>query len=176
MSLFTQLTRDHTILKAALGSMKIIVQAERYSEFKDELPLIVDFFQKFMDEYHHHKEERFVFPLIEHSSQELKNLLPDLLGDHRKAKDLADSMASSLHSGDMKRFGQAALQLYAHMNEHIGEEDRNVWPGMKATVPADLSEAAFMDANSFFDRQLGGDFASRMEAFTMAIWGKVKNT
>lgn len=175
MGLFTQLAHDHNVLRMALGAMKTIVEKGRYSEFKDQLPGAVDFFQKFMDEYHHHKEERFVFPLIEHASREVKDLLPDLLGDHRRAKDLADSLESALRAGDIQRFGQVALQLYDHMDEHIGEEDRNVWPPMKTSVPAKLSEAAFIDANNYFDLQMGVDFTARMERFAMELKGKVES-
>ncbi len=174
MSLYSQLAHDHTILRMMLGAVKTIVEKDRCSEFKDQLPGAVDFFQMFMDEYHHHKEERFVFPLIEHASREVRDLLPDLLGDHRRAKDLADSLASALQAGDIQRFGQVALQLYEHMDEHIGEEDRDVWPAMKIAVPTKLSEAAFIDANSYFDRQMGGDFTTRMERFAMELKGKVE--
>jgi hemerythrin-like domain-containing protein len=173
MSLFSQLAHDHFVLRTALGALKTIVEKERYSEFEDQLPRAVEFFQMFMDGYHHHKEERFVFPLIQYASQELKDMLPDLLGDHRRAKDLADSLASALQAGDIRRFGQVALQLYDHMDEHIGEEDRDVWPIMKNAVPAKLSETAFIDANNYFDRQLGGDFTARMERFAMELKAKV---
>ncbi len=173
MSLFTQLAHDHTVLRTALGAMKAIAEKERQAEFIDQLPRAVDFFQMFMDEYHHHKEERFVFPLIEHASQEVRDLLPDLLGDHRRAKDLADSLASALQAGDMRRFGQVAVQLYDHMDEHIGEEDRDVWPALKIAVPPKLAEAAFIDSNNYFDRQLGTDFTARMERFALELKGKV---
>lgn len=169
MSLFTQLAHDHLVLRTALGAMKAIAEKERYTEFNDQLPRVVEFFQMFMDEYHHHKEERFVFPLIQYASQEVRDLLPDLLGDHRRAKDLADSLASALQAGDIRRFGQVALQLYDHMDEHIGEEDRDVWPALKSAVPLKLSEAAFIGANNFFDRQMGVDFTARMEKFAMEL-------
>ena len=110
MSLFSQLAHDHLVLRTVLGSMKTIVEKDRYSEFEDQLPKAVEFFQVFMDGYHHHKEERFVFPLIQYASQEVRDMLPDLLDDHRKAKDLADSLASALQVGDIRHFGQVALQ------------------------------------------------------------------
>jgi len=169
MGLFTQIAHDHTVLRTVLGAVKAIAEKERQEEFKDQLPRIVDFFQMFMDEYHHHKEERFVFPLIEHASQEVRDLLPDLLGDHRRAKDLADSLASALQAGDLRRFGQVSVQLYDHMDEHISEEDQDVWPALKVSVPPKLAEAAFIDANNFFDRQLGTDFTARMELFEMYL-------
>ena len=174
MSLFTQLAHDHTVLREVLGSLKAIVEEGRQSEFMDMMPGAVDFFQRFMDEYHHHKEERFVFPLIEYTSQEVRDLLPDLLGDHRRAKDLADSLANALQSEDIRRFGQVAVQLYDHMDEHIGEEDRDVWPALKAVVPAKRAEAAFIDANNFFDRQLGTDFTGKMEKFALELKAKVE--
>ena len=173
MSLFTQLAHDHLVLRTTLGAMKSIAEKERYSEFNDQLPKAVEFFQMFMDEYHHHKEERFVFPLIEYTSKEVRDILPDLLGDHRRAKDLADSLASALQAGDLRRFGQVSVQLYDHMDEHIGEEDRDVWPAMKIAVPPKLSEAAFIDANNFFDRKMGTDFILRMEKFAMELKRKV---
>jgi len=154
--------------------MKSIAEKERYSEFNDQLPRAVEFFQMFMDEYHHHKEERFVFPLIEYAPREVRDLLPDLLGDHRRAKDLADSLASALQVGDIRRFGQVAVQLYDHMDEHISEEDRSVWPALKIAVPPELSEAAFIDSNNFFDHQLGGDFTGRMERFATQLKGRVE--
>jgi len=174
MSLFSQLAHDHLVLRTVLGSLKTIVEKDRYSEFEDQLPKAVEFFQTFMDGYHHHKEERFVFPLIQYASQEVRDMLPDLLGDHRKAKDLVDSLASALQVGDIRYFGQVALQLYDHMDEHIGEEDRDVWPAMKNTIPVKMSETAFIDANNYFDRELGEDFIARMEKFAMELKKKVE--
>jgi hemerythrin-like domain-containing protein len=174
MGLFTQLAHDHNLLRIALGSMKTIVEKERLPEFKDYLPGAVDFFQIFMDQYHHHKEERFVFPLIQYAPRDVKDLLPDLLGDHRRAKDLADSLASALRAEDLQRFGQAMLQLYDHMDEHIGEEDRKIWPAMKLAVPAKLSEAAFIDVNHYFELQMGADFTARMERFAKELKAKAE--
>lgn len=113
-------------------------------------------------------------PLDPIRAREVKDLLPDLLGDHRRAKALADSLASALRAKDMQRFGQAALQLYEHMDEHIGEEDREIWPAMKIAVPAKLSEAAFIDANHNFDLQMGADFTARMERFATELKSMVE--
>ena len=60
------------------------------------------------------------------------------------------------------------------MDEHIGEEDRDVWPAMKNTIPVKMSETAFIDANNYFDRELGGDFIARMEKFAMELKKKVE--
>jgi hypothetical protein len=60
------------------------------------------------------------------------------------------------------------------MDEHISEEDRDVWPALKIAIPQKSAEAAFIDANNFFDRQLGADFTARMERFALDLKAKVE--
>ncbi len=114
-AVIAQLSNDHTILKEVLDSTGYLIEAGKLEEHRDSIPSIIDFFYKFMDQYHHGKEERFVFPLAENGPAEVRHIIPELTEDHHKAKQYVDNMKMALDGSDLRTFAGAAKELiYVH--------------------------------------------------------------
>jgi hemerythrin-like domain-containing protein len=127
-TIVAQLSADHEILKQVRGSAKLMVESGTLEENHSKLPQMVDFFLKFMEQYHHRKEEQIVFPLVDEGPQPLKAQIPQLLEEHRKAKQYTEEMKDALENNKLDIFAEAVSALVSHMYNHMGKEDTFIFP------------------------------------------------
>jgi hemerythrin-like domain-containing protein len=147
-----------------------------FDKNKAIMPEVADFFLKFMDGYHHGKEERFVFPVAADGPDRLKAMIPELIADHRKARSFAEAIAVDVAKWDLGPLAQNCLDLVAHMREHIIEEEDFVFPAIENIMDSDRDLALFDQAQTFLKQTYGEDYPQKMEAFANRlqeqVWGK----
>jgi hemerythrin-like domain-containing protein len=153
---------DHETLKQVLGSANLMVENGSLEQNRSELPEMVDFFIKFMDQYHHGKEERVVFPMAENAHPAVKSQIPQLIAEHRKAKEYADQMKAALDNNDLNAFAVAVKSLVPHMYNHMGREDAFIYPimlDMFSDPNKDLELLGKQEA--FIKQEVGMDYLNR---------------
>jgi hemerythrin-like domain-containing protein len=127
-----------------------------------ELPEMVDFFIKFMDQYHHGKEERIVFPLAESAHPAVKAQIPQLIQEHRKAREYADQMKVALEGNNMDGFAAAAKALVPHMYNHMGREDTFIYPIMLDMFSDPNKDLELLGKQqAFIKQEVGEDYLNR---------------
>jgi hemerythrin-like domain-containing protein len=172
----TLLSYDHGILRQVLDVVQDMAAGATFDQHRDIMPEVADFFLRFMDGYHHGKEERFVFPVAADAPDRIKAMVPDLIADHRKARSFANAIAADVASWNLKPLAQNCLDLVAHMREHIIEEEDFVFPALENVMDSDKDLTLFEQAQTFVRNDFGEDYPSRMEAFANRlqeqVWGK----
>lgn len=172
----TLLSYDHGILRQVLDVVYDMAAGGIFDQHKDIMPEVADFFLKFMDRYHHGKEERFVFPVASDGPDRIKAMIPDLIADHRKARSFADAIAANVSSWNPGPLAQNCLDLVVHMREHIKEEEDFVFPAIENLMDSDRDLALFDQAQTFVRQDFGEDYPQKMEEFAnrlqAQVWGK----
>ncbi len=169
----TLLSYDHGLLRQVLDVVAEMAKKGTASKYQDLLPSIVDFFNRFMDQYHHGKEERFIFPFALHESQDWEGEIDKLISEHRQAKSIVDEMAKALASKDLKAFSDAGLRLAKHMQSHIAEEEDKVFPKLEDLMEPDEDMQLFEQINSYSNQKYGADFSKKSEEYANNLQDKI---
>jgi hemerythrin-like domain-containing protein len=172
----TILSYDHGILREVFDVLDDMVRSGKLDEHRDVMPEVSDFLQEFMDHYHHGKEERFIFPQAENGPDKLKEAVPRLIEEHRKAKAYADAIKVGIGSWDVPALSQNLVDLVAHMRNHIVQEEDFVFPAIEALIDSDKDMTIFDQSQVFLKENFGEDYQQKMEKFANGlqerVWGK----
>ena len=124
---------------------------------------VFDYFEQFVDDCHHPKEDDYLFRLLRQRSPEAAAVLDRLQADHRNAPGNLKALRDLLAAG--APVAQLAKGLRAYIKaaeEHIRVEETEVFPLAKAALTAaDWQEidAAFLDnADPAFGAQAQANF------------------
>ena len=170
----TLLSYDHGILREALDVLEEIADCGTWEEHRDILPEVDRFLQRFMDQYHHGKEERFVFPVAQTAGPpRLKESIADLIEEHDQAKAFADAISRSLADWNIEGLRINSLDLVAHMRHHIEQEENFVFPELENILDPDQDLKAHEDAQRFMEENFGASFQADMEQFANRLQDKV---
>lgn len=161
-AIVAQIAVDHETLKQVLGSANLMVEIGTLEQNRSELPQMVDFLIRFMDQYHHRKEEEMIFPMADGGPPPLKAQIPQLIEEHRKARQYADEMKDALENNKLDDFAEAAKALVPHMYMHMGKEDTFIFPillDMFSDPTRDLEMMGKQEA--FINQEVGMDYLVR---------------
>ncbi|WP_019177091.1 hemerythrin domain-containing protein [Methanomassiliicoccus luminyensis] len=172
----TLLSYDHGILRQVFDVMEYVVQNGETEKHRDLFPPFADFTIRFMDEYHHKKEEQFVFPLAADGPDKLKEMMPELIDDHRKARSFADAITKDVGAWDREGLAKNTLDLVKHMRHHILEEEDYVFPTIDGYMDPDQDLELWQESQKFLADKFGEAFPSDMESWANEmqekVWGK----
>jgi hemerythrin-like domain-containing protein len=122
------LSYDHGIIRQVIDVLGEALSSKEPSDFSVEAMEITAFLSDFIDRFHHHKEERFVFPLALSKAPELRETIGELVAEHAKARELLEVMRTSVgETGQWTAFSGSASSLIAHMTAHINKEELSVF-------------------------------------------------
>lgn len=172
----TMLSYDHGILRQVLDVLSDLAAENAFDRFRPEMEEVSEFLFNFMDKYHHGREEMIVFPISSEGGSELPETIEELIQEHRRALELAESIASALHARDNRSLRENCLELVAHMREHIKEEEDVVFPKLEMLLAGDKDYDAFERSQSYVKDNFGEFYPRDMEEFANrfqdAVWGK----
>jgi hemerythrin-like domain-containing protein len=133
------LKHEHRLILQVLAAAGRIVSAIQNTGKLDAARVgkMLAFFQTFVEACHNAKEEEYVFPRVqERGSQEEKNLIADLLGDHDMGRRLVQAMGEALGAaGSPAAPARLAEDLTAYgrlLKDHIDREDHVLFPRLEA--------------------------------------------
>jgi hemerythrin-like domain-containing protein len=100
---------------------------------------IVEFLDRFMDRFHHGKEEKFLFPVVTRSSPSLIPDIQKLISDHQLSRDLLKAMVLEMREGgSSNKFYELSQTIAEHMTAHVAKEEEIVFPEIgKGLTPED---------------------------------------
>ena len=174
MQIFTTLlSYDHGILRQVLDVMSDITENDTWEQNRDALPDAADFLQRFMDQYHHGKEERFLFPAAPASEKRLKEQVDELVTEHRQAKAYADAIGKGLEDWDLDILRDNVNGVVAHMRKHILEEENNVFPEFNRVLDPEKDMPMYEESQKFMEERFGASFQADMEEFANRLQDRV---
>ena len=124
------LKHEHRVIERALRALDgVCFRLEWGQHVPPEVLLqLVDFISTFADRYHHGKEERYLFPVLQRQGiQRDEGALGVIEQEHRIEGELAAEMGRAIieyrDAESKQRFVVAARRYTAHLLGHIDKED-----------------------------------------------------
>lgn len=86
------------------------------------------FFKTYADEYHHHKEEEVLFPLMLESNEMLGDgVLKEMLENHEEFRDMLDAIAKDLEAGRLPQVRDGLAKYNEALLDHMAVENDEVF-------------------------------------------------
>lgn len=144
------LMREHGILKRVLLTYR---EGMRRIDSREEVPAKAlnagaDIIRSFLEDYHEHLEEQYVFPRLEQAGK-FADITSVLRTQHQKGRAITDRILAATSAGILIEPARAALawdmSLFIRMYEpHEAREDTVIFPALRELLPAkefgDLAE------------------------------------
>ena len=171
----TQTLRDeHVLIRAALRAFAALAdKLERGEKVPEKVVAgALDFFANFADGHHHAKEERILFPALEHAGMPVQGgPLGVMLYEHEHGRMLLARLRKALpavaDSADARREFVAVARGYAQLlDDHIEKENEILFRMADRMLPVpDAQEVQDQFALLDEDARAGG----KLEAFQKAV-------
>jgi hemerythrin-like domain-containing protein len=164
----TLLSYEHGIIKQVIDVLKEVVERQNVEQYKTHMAEIVHFLDVYLDQFHHAKEERFLFPTVITASALLSDEIPRLIREHQHAKDLLKKMASEIKQKETSRFSEASQELIEHMTSHINKEEGTVFPRIEEILTPEENKR-IRGEYSDFNKHFGPEFYRKSEEFAKRV-------
>ncbi|MEM7222026.1 MAG: hemerythrin domain-containing protein [Pseudomonadota bacterium] len=128
---------EHRNLVALLACMKGVVRdAERTGNPPDGalIEAMLDYLANYLNQYHHPKETRFLFPVLRRRHQGSIGVLAELEEEHDEVAGQIEALRGLLAAcqdgdpGSLKALRQAVESYVEFEMEHMGREEREILP------------------------------------------------
>jgi len=108
-----------------------------------DLKALIEFFEIYVDRYHHGKEEQLVFPALSRArTAQIDTLINSLIDDHRQARmgmEVLKFNVVTLHScsgADRSEFSERADRYVDLLRKHIRKENSELLPLIEERLSA----------------------------------------
>lgn len=140
------LVREHALI---LRGIDLLERAARCVTQHRALPLdasrtLLAFFDQFLDEHHHRKEETGLFPaMLDAGLPRRGGPIPVMLGEHDCGRQLVREMREALAEEGCRspRFAELAGRFATTLREHIAKENGVLFPMSERFVPPEARAA-----------------------------------
>ncbi len=141
------LVREHDLIKTMLAVLSNICERiESDGDVKpNHLALVVDFIREFADRFHHAKEEKILFAVLEQARvADEDGLVASLWTEHTLGRGLVDLMDDAAGERALaKEFAEAAQSLVLLLAHHICREDKILFPSVEQNLkPGEQADLA----------------------------------
>lgn len=172
----TLLQYEHGIIRQVIDILGEMVKKKELTNDRKQLQKIVQFLDEFVDQFHHAKEETFIFPAAVRDKKDMKAEIDELLDDHQKARLLIIKMKKLVTADrhfDEERFRPLAKEMVEHMTQHIGHEENRVFHEIEEvlTLEEDIELAKGFDR--FTMSKFDPAFLKRAEDFSFKLQDEV---
>ena len=104
--------------------------------------------RRFVEDYHEHTEETFVFPRLEAAKRET-DLVATLRRQHQRGRDLTADITRLAASGASPELGRALVGFSRMYRPHAAREDTVLFPAFRGVV----GRAAYRELGERFEAQ-----------------------
>ena len=168
----TLLSYEHGILMQVIDVLNAAVEQGKTERHRSHMAEVVRFLEVYMDQFHHGKEEQFLFPSVIRASPLLNAEIPRLIRDHQRARDLLTAMASGINSGDVQKFGDASKTLVEHMTAHINKEEGEIFPRIEAVLATEEGRRLNKEYRDF-NKHFAPDYYGKSEEFAKRVQDEI---
>jgi hemerythrin-like domain-containing protein len=148
--------------------LKEVVEKQTIDKHRNCIIEIIQFLDVYLDQFHHAKEEQFLFPSVIMVSALLNAEIPKLIRDHQHAKDLLNAMKLEIKRRPTDAFSKASLKLVEHMTSHINKEELLIFPKIEGYLTPEMNKRINKEYSDF-NKHFGPDFYRTSEDFAKKI-------
>ncbi len=165
------LSFEHGVIRQVIDVLGEVIKRQATGKHRDQVVQIVEFLDKYMDRFHHKKEERFIFPFASEADGTLETEVKRLLSDHRKARRIIGSLQLEVERTAFNEpvFDKQALLLVKHVQTHVQHEENSVFPRIEELLSLEQDEAIYRKFEEFTLKKFGPDFHRQNEDFSFKV-------
>lgn len=169
---------EHRNLAAVLHSIENLVDEIDKGKQADLTIFhgLFTYIDRFLDRYHHPKENEYLFPLLLEKAPDTKELVEELGRQHKQGEILFVEMLKALSAfefsgkNEFQTFREAVLRYTAFERDHAIKEEREVLPRAQQVFDAsdwEAIDAAFGENN---DPMFGNEWSAEFsDLFTKIV-------
>ncbi|MCC7158215.1 MAG: hemerythrin domain-containing protein [Ignavibacteria bacterium] len=156
---------EHEIIKSVIEFRERISSLSKSDpqKYKNIINELVNFFRNYADKFHHHKEEKLLFPLMCEKNEMLQeSIVSEMLENHQDFRKLVNSIETEVNSDN---FGEGASLLSKYTDlllDHIAVEDDELFQIAETLFDDNELEKLYFDFQDI-DRELGFDNKIELE-------------
>jgi hemerythrin-like domain-containing protein len=172
----TLLQYDHGIIRQVIDVLGEMIKKKELANDRKHLQKIVQFLDEFVDQFHHAKEETFIFPAAVRDKKDMKAEIDALLADHKKARLLIIKMKKQVTADrhfDEEKFRPLAKEMVEHMTQHISHEENKAFPEIEELLTLEEDMELAMDFDRFTRSKFDPGFMKRAEDFSFKLQDEV---
>jgi hemerythrin-like domain-containing protein len=168
----TLLSYEHGILRQVIDVLKSAAEGQKIKRYMRVMAEIVKFLDVYLDQFHHVKEEQFLFPAFIRASALLNDQIPMLIREHQQAKDILRTMANAIKQKNTDSFCETSQVLVEHMTSHINKEESIIYPRIAAIITPEENRR-IRGEYSDFNKHFGPEFYKKSEEFAKRVQNEV---
>jgi len=161
----TLLQYDHGLIRQVIDVLGEAVKRRTAEKHLEEMKEIVGFMDRFMDGFHHRKEENFLFASAVKAGTLTETDRSDLVADHAEARRLVNSLHDALIVKDYGRFYMDGRKIVDHMTAHIRTEEDMVFPKIEEGLSSEEDMAISKRFEEFQAEKFSEDLYPITERF-----------
>jgi hemerythrin-like domain-containing protein len=159
----TLLQYDHGLIRQVIDVLGVVVKKKNANEHIEDVKDMAMFLDRFIDQMHHAKEERFLFPkAVELQAMQQKDM-DELVADHTAVRKLAKEILEELRREDMEAFYRDAYTMVLTMHAHIRREEETVFPYMDEHLGEEGDSFVYKRYEDYIMRNFPPDFYGGIE-------------
>jgi hemerythrin-like domain-containing protein len=160
---------DHGLIRQVIDVLGEMCKRRLVERYMVDAKEIVGFLDRFMDKFHHAKEEKFMFPAAVRNNVMKQEGMDHLLKEHGEARAYIRSMEDALKKGKMPVFYDSAKKLVEHMTHHIKEEENEFFPKIEDGMDGDEDMRVYKEFEAFTNKMFTEDVYKATESFAQTI-------
>ena len=121
---------DHGLVRQVIDVFGVVVKKKSAHEHMEDVKEMAMFLDRFIDQMHHAKEERFLFPKAVELKAMKQQDMDELVADHAAVRLLAKEIVAEVRREDMGRLRDAEMMVRT-MQAHVNREEETVFPFME---------------------------------------------
>ena len=162
---------EHRVIEKVLDCLQVIALEARERGVLDGVAAeeALLFLRTFADLCHHGKEEERLFPaMVAKGLPRDVGPLAVMVDEHQRGRKLVRRLGTELPAAArgvgeaVERFVSDAMELIAHLHEHIAKEDGVLFPLAERMLDARDQEGLLADFDQFEEEDMGEDVHQRM--------------
>jgi len=166
-----QLSADHQLILEALDTLRVVTDRIKQHEIVElqDIALLLEFFRKFVHEYHDGKEESVLIPSLLQTGKTLHDgAVNRIIADHREIHSLVPALESALAAGSDAEFFKVSERYSQLLTDHIFNEDRVLFDAMSQGLD-DVTDHRIAKEFSEFDPGLGARSKAKFESLAKTL-------
>lgn len=172
------LMNEHQLILQVIGSLGVYAGYLQQGKTLDRTILAeyVDFFKNFVDRRHHGKEEDLLFKkMVSYGFSEQSGPVAVMLAEHAQGRTMVRALAEitsasgPVSAEEQVKMGQLTRTFSTLLDDHIGKEDRILYPLAVQAIPASEMDQLAAAFQSFEAKVIGAETHERLHQLAQKL-------
>lgn len=169
----TLLQYDHGLVRQVIDVLGAVVKDRSAQKHMEDVKDMALFLDRFIDQMHHAKEERFLFPKAVELKAMKQQDMDELVADHAAVRSLAKEIIAEVRREDMESFYRDAETMVRTMQAHVNREEETVFPFMEEHLGEDADAFVYKQYEDYILKNFPPDFYATTEELATRLQDRI---